>query len=99
MRYRIPRARRTDSRASRNSYKVVAWSLLATFSRVTSLADEVRTIAISLRPLLRRVDPLDVRSTIMSAMPSLGALSVAPDTGTISTDRPAELKYSAVTRG
>jgi len=50
------------------------------------------TVATSRRPLTRSVEPVDVRSTTMSAMPRWGRISAAPETGTTSTDRPARSK-------
>src|ERR687884_650853 len=48
---------------------------------------------------MRIVDPVDVRSTTTSAIPRCGAISAAPETGTIVTSRPTSRKKRCVRRG
>ena len=57
------------------------------------------TVSTSRRPLAASVDPLDTRSQIMSARPSLGAISTAPFCGTISAGMPRSASQRASDAG
>ena len=55
--------------------------------------------SISRRPFTFSVEPVETRSTMMSATPRCGAISAAPETGTIVTVRPRLRRTRAVSRG
>jgi hypothetical protein len=58
----------------------------------TRRAVDSSTVASSRSPFILSVEPVEVRSTITSAMPRCGAISTAPEMGAISTVRPASAK-------
>ena len=64
-----------------------------------SRALDSSTVATSCSWCTRNVDPDDVKSTMMSAIPKCGAISVAPDTGTMVTAFPTRSKYRRASCG
>jgi hypothetical protein len=58
-------------------------------------ASEAKTSSIGRRPLTTIVEPVETRSTIASARPSLGATSAAPETGMTSTGMDRDPRRSA----
>ena len=101
IRYRWPRARSTDANAATSSSSGPAgrWPSGSRRGAVISRAVDSSIVATSRRPFTLSVEPVDVRSTTMSAIPRCGATSAAPDTGTTSTARPASAKKRRVIRG
>ena len=97
MRYRCPRARSTEVSAVTRSSRAAACDAghVRGPGGATSQAEDSRMVATSRSPLTLSVDPVDVRSTMTSAMPRCGATSAAPAIGTISTVRPRCLEKSA----
>ena len=87
MTYRFPRAASTLPKAptSSSSARARPESFRTEVVVMRRLVDS-STVAISISPLTRSVEPVETRSTMTSAMPMCGAISAAPDTGTTSAE-------------
>jgi hypothetical protein len=99
----LPRAR--QHRAERghqlveDARLVRAARSLTTSGALMSRALDSSTVATSRMPFILSVEPVDVRSTTMSAMPRCGAISAAPTPAPRPPGSPASAKKRRVTRG